>query len=135
MRKKIDKSSQKYQTAVNVFGSSIRVLVVILAIVILVFIGKWGYNFTYRVFDDEPLSDPPGIDITVTIPEGSTPYEIGKILSKTGLIESALVFTAQERLSAYHEKEVPGTYTLNTCQTANEMLAAISPEEEDDETP
>ena len=54
--------------------------------------------------------------------------EIAAKLKKEGLIRDASLFVWQERVSSYYGDEKAGTYTLNTSQTAEEMLAVLAGE-------
>lgn len=127
------KKEKNYDAAVRGFQSIINILIFILVAVVIVLLGRLSYRFGYNVFYEQPVAQAPGEDIQVTIPEGSSAHEVGKLLEDKGLIEDSLVFTVQERLSAYHNDIKPGVYTLNTSQTATEMLAIMSPADEEEE--
>jgi UPF0755 protein len=71
--------------------------------------------------------DDQGVDVVVTIPMGSSVAETGELLKGYGLIRDDRLFILQERLSDYHDKLEPGTYTLNTSMTAEEMMAVMAP--------
>ena len=96
-----------------------------------------AYDFGYRVFAEPAVAEGTGIDVVVQIPLGSDASEIGKILKNAGLINDDKLFVAQELLSEYHGKLEPGTYSLNTSMTSEEMMAAMSPatEESTEEAP
>ena len=89
-----------------------------------------AYDFGYRVFTETPVSSGVGVDVEVTIPEGSGAMDIGEILEDRGLIRDHRLFFIQERLSQYHGKIKPGTYELSTAMTAEEMMAVMAPKEE-----
>ena len=93
-----------------------------------------SYKFGYRIFAEEPLSPAPGITVSVAIVEGKSAMEIGKILEEKGLIRSAYLFYLQEAVSSYHGKLKPGVYELSTAMTAEQMMAvmAAEPQEEED---
>lgn len=50
--------------------------------------------------------------MTVVIPEGSSTYDVAKILKSKGLIDDSLVFFAQEKLSTYKGQMQAGTYLI-----------------------
>ena len=56
--------------------------------------------------------------------------EIGELLEGRGLIRDAAVFRVQFALSDYKNAIVPGSYILNTSQTAEEMLAILAGQQE-----
>lgn len=128
-----NKKEKNYEATVMGFQSIINLLIFILVSVVIILFGRLSYNFGYNVFYEQPLAEAPGEDVAVTIPEGSSAREVGKILEKEGLINDVLVFVVQERLSAYHNDIKPGTYTLNTSQRTTEMLAVMSPADEEEE--
>jgi len=117
-------------------GTIVRVTLVILAaFCIMNFAGK-AYDFGYRIFAEEPMSEAPGRDITVTVTSGDSQSEIIQMLEDKGLIRDHMIFTVQKRLSIYTDDIEPGTYVLNTSMTNEEMLAILvgEPEDKDDES-
>ena len=110
---------------VSLAGSIVKI-VIFIAIVVLVFrLATTAYDFGYRVFTEEPMSNPPGLEISVAITDDMSTMDIGKMLENQGLIRDAKLFFVQEKVSEYKDKINPGTYTLNTSMTAEEMLAVI----------
>lgn len=95
-----------------------------------------AYDYGYRIYSEPPMAEGDGVDVVVTIPMGSSVAETGELLKGYGLIRDDKLFILQERLSDYHDKLEPGTYTLNTSMTAEEMMEVMAPtaneEPEDD---
>ncbi len=112
--------------------ATIRILFYILIAVVLIFLGRTAYSYGYSVFNEQAVESPPGTDVEVTVPEGASARQIGKLLKENGLIKDAGVFVLQERLSAYHGRLQGGTYTLNTSETADEMLAILAGDTDSD---
>ena len=106
----------------------LRILILVLALVALVYLAKFCYSFGYSIFNEKAMSEAPGKTVTVVIPEEASAWEIGGILKEAGLIEDRLVFTAQERLSAYHGRLAGGTYELSTTYLPTQILAILSGE-------
>ncbi len=94
-------------------------------------LGEYAYYFGHSLYDNVSVSDPPGRDAAVVIPEGSSVGQVAELLEARGLIRDAKVFCVQERLSRYHGQMKAGDYVLNTSQNAAEMLAVLSGNEED----
>ncbi|HIT89702.1 MAG TPA: endolytic transglycosylase MltG [Candidatus Merdenecus merdavium] len=115
--------------------TAIRLTVYVIIIVAIIAIGKSAYKFGYAVFADRNMSDPPGVEVTVTIKPRTSTYKIGKLLLRKGLIKDAKVFVVQEKLSDYRGKILPGSYILNTSYDVNKILAILSREESDQTTP
>lgn len=91
-----------------------------------------AYDYGYRVFAETPISVGEGRTISVYIEVGDSAKEVGEMLQEKGLIRDANLFRIQELLSEYRGKIKPGIYDLSTSMTAQEMLAVISPEEEEE---
>jgi UPF0755 protein len=87
-----------------------------------------AYDYGFRIYSEPPMAEgDQGVDVVVTIPMGSSVAETGELLKGYGLIRDDKLFILQERLSDYHDKLEPGTYTLNTSMTAEEMMAVMAP--------
>ena len=114
-----------------------RILICLFLILMIYRLAFKAYDFGYSVFAEPSVAEGTGIDVVVQIPLGSDASEIGKILKNAGLINDDKLFVAQELLSEYHGKLEPGTYSLNTSMTSEEMMAAMSPatEESTEEAP
>ena len=116
----------------------------ILAVIILVIFrtGQKAYDFGFRIFTEEAMSPAPGRDVAVTIVQGDSTMDVGKMFEEKGLIRDAKLFYVQKKCSVYDDDIKPGFYTLNTSMTAEDMFAIIagrkdseggSEEEEDEE--
>ncbi len=104
-----------------------RILICLLLLLMIYRMGFKAYDFGYRVFAEPAKAVGTGVDVVVQIPLGSSASEIGKILKNAGLIDDDKLFAVQELLSQYHGKLEPGTYSLNTAMTAEEMMEVMSP--------
>lgn len=123
------KKSKAYQAAVGGATGMIRILIYLCIVLVIVLAGREAYKFGYAIFNQVPMADEKnGQDVTVVIKEGQSVKEIGKVLKSKDLIDDANIFVVQELLSNYHGKLQPGTYILNTSQTADEMMAIMARE-------
>lgn len=104
----------------------LKIVILVLIVLALIAIGKKAYDFGYKVFAQETVSDPPGKDVVVTIPDGMDAGDVGNLLEEKRLILDGDVFRVQEFLSKYHNKIKPGTYTLNNSWSAEKMLEVIA---------
>ena len=66
------------------------------------------------------------------VEKGMSSLELGSRLEEKRLVDNGLLFTIQLRLSAYADKLKEGTYTLNTSQTAEEMIQVLAGEGAED---
>lgn len=117
----------------SLIDTIIKVILIVIAIKYLYGFVLQAYDYGYRVFAEEPVSVAGGHEITIEIKEDQDAYDIGQLLEEKGLIRDAKLFWIQERLSEYHDCEVPGIYDLSTAMTAEEMLAVISQDDVNDE--
>ena len=120
----------------GILNTSVRVAILIIVCTVIKNVCVTSYEYGYRVFSEQPLTTGDGIDKQVVIPIGSSGTDIGKILKNSGLIRDEKLFYIQELLSSYRGKLQPGTYTLNTSMTAEQMMAVLAgegPEEEEAE--
>jgi UPF0755 protein len=100
---------------------------VIAVIVMFIYRGALlAYDYGYRIFEEAPMSEGEGREVVITIPEGMSSKEMGELLFMKGLIRDEKLFRIQYMLSEYKEELVPGTFTLRTNMTVEEMLKAMT---------
>lgn len=94
-------------------------------------LGAASYGMGYRVFTEQPVDHSPGRDVVVEVAKGMSARELGIVLEEKGLVKDANLFLIQMKLFAYSSKIQPGLYTLNTSQTAKDMLSVMAAEQEE----
>ena len=117
----------------GIISAIIKITVYILIVVCVYRGAMYAYNFGFSVFSARPMDKEPGRDVTVTVMDSTSAYEIGEELKDYGLVQDARVFWAREYLSEYHDKLKPGIYTLNTSMTVDDMMKKMAGDEETDE--
>ena len=100
-------------------------------VLLIVFIGVFKastfcYDFGYRIFTEKPVEVAPGTEVIVQIDKDDSAFDVGKMLEKKGLVRDSELYVAQYYLSAYVDKLIPGTYTLNTSMKTKDMLVVMS---------
>ena len=116
----------------SVFDIALTVLkYVLIVVIIMLFVSRAHefYDMGYGIFMQKGIDEEgQGHDVVVVIDnEGSDANAIGRILEGHGLIENRNIFRVQELFSAYHDDEIaPGTYTLSTEMTVEEMLGVLT---------
>ena len=113
-----------------VAGGIFRTAFYVCVAVLIFWIGKSAYQFGYNVFNQQAVSPGAGQEVTVVIPEGSSTYDVAKILKSKGLIDDSLVFFAQEKLSTYKGQMKAGTYLLSTAYTPTRIMGILAGDEE-----
>ena len=114
------------KAGVIVAGGFFKIALYVCVAVLVIWIGKVTYQFGYNVFNQQAMSPGEGQEVTVVIKEDATTYDIAKTLKSKGLIDDALVFWLQEKLSNYSGKMKPGTYLLSTAYTPNRILGILA---------
>jgi len=128
------KSTKNTNKVVFRFVSISFSILILLVVFISVFKATtYCYDFGYRIFTETPVEGYPGKDVVVQISEEDSAFDIGNQLEEKGLIRDSELYVAQYYLSAYVDKLLSGTYTLNTSMTVKEMLIVMSTSVEDAE--
>ena len=112
--------------ALMFMGFIIRASIIAIAVLVIAKTGKKAYDFGFRIFTEEPVNPPPGRDVAVTIVQGDSTLDVGKMLEEKGLIRDPNLFYVQKKCSVYDNDIQPGFYTLNTSMTAEDMFAIIA---------
>lgn len=125
------------QGTLDWIGDVVKVVLIIVVIMFCVTMSHRAYEIGYSIFYEAAVDEKgSGRTVEVTVTDGMTAAQVGKLLQENGLIKDAEVFSYQERFSSYHGKIYPGTYTLSTEMTPSEMikkLAENTPAEDDAE--
>lgn len=123
------------QVVMAVMGTVLKVVMAALVIAVVYKGAVIAYDYGYRIFNEEPMAQSPGTDVTVEVTMGKTALQIGEILQSEGLVRDAKLFYIQNLLSHYKDQMKPGVYVLNTSMTMQEMMEVMSPQTtETDET-
>ena len=115
-----------------VLGAIFRVVATIFVIYVIYRGAMICYDYGYRTFTEPAVCAGEGRTVTVAVTEDMTPSELAKILESRGLVRDAKLFTIQYYLSEYREDVGPGVFDLSTSMTAEEIMAAMVVEKEED---
>lgn len=114
-------------------GTVVRIALIIIAIVCISNYAKKAYDFGYRVFAEEPMSAPPGRDISFVVGNDDSQSDIYQMLEDKGIIRDHTLFSIQKKLSVYKDDIKPGSYTLNTSMNSDEILEVLVGKENPDD--
>lgn len=109
-----------------VCGAVFRVVVVIAAVYVIYNGAMKCYDYGYRIFTETPVSAGEGRTITVAVTEEMSPADIGELFQTKGLVRDSRLFTLQYYLSEYRKEVEPGIFDLSTSMTAEEMMAVMA---------
>lgn len=118
---------------ISVVGAICRVAVVVLAVYAIYRGALLCYDYGYRIFTEPALSSGEGRTVTVAITEDMSASDIGQLLENKGLIRDAKLFVLQYYLSEFRKDVKPGIFELNTSMTAEQMMEAMTLEEDGDD--
>ena len=114
-------------------GTVVGGALIIIAIVCISNYAKKAYDFGYRVFAEEPMSAPPGRDISFVVGNDDAQSDIYQMLEDKGIIRDHMLFSIQKKLSVYKDDIKPGSYTLNTSMNSDEILEVLVGKENPDD--
>lgn len=111
---------------VNILKKAICIIVMAVVVIFIIKEARKAYSFGYEVFMDEPVStEEDARTITITISEGDSVLDIGKMLERRGLIENAYVFFVQSYCYEAGRKITSGSYDLTTDMNSKAIFNAI----------
>ena len=117
------------KVVLSILNSMLSILLLILILFVVLKAGNAAYDMGYRVFTEPAVDREPGRDISVRYYNGMSVTELGSLLEEKCLVKNGLLFAIQLQISDYRDKVKEGTYTLNTSQTAKEMMQIMAGEE------
>ena len=115
--------------------SAIMKVVLAVVVIFLIYRGAtMGYDYGYRIFTEPPMSSGEGRTVQVTLEPDMSATEVGQMMVEKGLSRDAKLFALQYLLSEYKKDVKPGTYEVSTAMTAEEIVAAMVPAQDTQES-
>ena len=118
------------KVVMRVLSISISVLFCVLVVCGLYQVGLRCYDFGYRVYTEPAVSPDKGTEQIVQITEDMGTKELAVLLKEKGLVRDDRLFFFKAKLSGF--KLQPGVYKVSTSMTARELMAAMTPVEEEE---
>ena len=113
-----DKSTSAAKAGFKFFKYFIMILILVVCATI-------AFRFGSAVFSNDGVEDPPGTDLTVSVPKGTTISQLGDMLEDYNIISDSKVFGVQAWLYGV-DKVKPGTYSFNNSKGGEEIFKIIS---------
>lgn len=111
----------------------LNILFYVVLIMAVIRVSVWTYSFAYQIFGDVTVDKAPGTLATIEIKEGESTRAIADDLAKNNLIVNADSFYVRAKLTTSKKKPLlPGTYTLNSSMTYDEVLAVLTATAQED---
>ena len=118
----------------GVLDTGVKIALVLAAVIIIYRGSNLAFDYGYRIFTEPAMSAGEGRTVTVTLKPDMSATEVGKMMEEKGLTRDATLFALQYLLSEYKEEVKPGTYEVSTAMTAEEIMAAMVPAQQAEET-
>lgn len=130
----MEQKSQSTKAVLDILGYLLGVIlnIVFYAAVAfaLYYVATNAYKFSYQVFGDTTVEAAPGRDVEVTIDAGESSMKIAEKLYMNKVVVNKYTFYLKVRL--FERKIQPGTFTLNTSMTYDQILQVIAATEAED---
>ncbi len=113
----------------------LNILFYTIVVILIARASKITYDFCYQIFGQVTASQEPGRDIEIRIDKGESTMNVAGNLELKRIIVNKYSFYVKAKLKKH--TIMPGTYTLNTSMTYDEIFAVItvpSEEEADSDT-
>ena len=117
---------KRTEVAGNAVYTVVKIVAVVLIVMVVYRLGSMAYTYGERIFGERPMAEAPGTDIPITVEETDSVRDVADKLEQAGLIRDAGLFVIKEKLVGFKSGIQPGTYTLNTSQTPEEMIETMS---------
>ena len=131
--KKKNVAVEANKISMKIIRISMKVILAAVLVMILYKGTTTAYSYGYAIFNDVPMEESPGTDISVTIDKDTSAREIGNILESQGLINNGFVFFLQTKMIEKGSEIKPGRYELNTSMTAEEMINVMAAKEDSED--
>ena len=122
-------AKKKQEAAGNAVYTVVKIVVVVLIVMVIYRLGSMAYTYGERIFGEPAMAEAPGTDISITVEETDSVRDVADKLEQAGLIRDAGLFV----LVGFKSGLQPGTYTLNTSQTPEEMIEILSASQTEEE--
>lgn len=128
--RKANAGSKKKKSMENVaagaVGAIFQIVLIIVVVMVIYRFSVSAYYYGIRIFGEPPMSEEPGVEVSVEITDGMDFDGIAQQFYDKGLVRDKNLFMLQEYLSNYSEDGfVEGTYTVTTAMTPEEMMDII----------
>jgi len=122
------------RVTVGIIRILLNVLFYVVVVVLIIKASGITYDFTYQIFGQVTAAPAPGHDVDIQIKKGESSINVALKLEADKLIKNKYAFYVKAKLQSH--SIMPGTYTLNTSMTYDEIFDIItvpSDSEEDEE--
>lgn len=102
----------------------LNILFYTVVVILIVRASKMTYDFCYEIFGQVTVAEEPGRDIEIQISKGESTMNVASKLELNRIIVNKYSFYVKAKLKKH--TIMPGTYTLNTSMTYDDIFAIIT---------
>lgn len=121
-------SKSTSQNTLKILSFIIRLMLNIIFYIAVIYlitrISQLTYNFTYQIFGQVTSEEAPGRNVEIQIKKGESTMNVASKLETNKVIVNKYSFYVKAKLKKY--VIMPGTYTVNTSMTYDEIFTTIT---------
>ncbi|MFV0342928.1 MAG: endolytic transglycosylase MltG [Anaerocolumna sp.] len=102
----------------------LNILFYVVVVVLVMKASGITYDFTYQIFGQVTAAPSPGNDVKIQIKKGEATLNVAQKLEDNKLIKNKYSFYVKAKLQSH--SIMPGTYSLNTSMTYDEIFEIIT---------
>ncbi len=115
-----------------IFRLLINTAFYLIVVFLIVSASKKTYDFCYQIFGQETVDVAPGTNVEIQIKKGESTMNVASKLQLNRIIKNKYSFYIKAKLLKH--TIMPGTYTLNTSMTYDEIFDIITVPSDDELT-
>lgn len=120
------KKKSMENVAAGAVGMIFNVVLIVVVVMVIYRFSVSAYYYGIRIFGEPPMSEEPGVEVSVEITDSMDFKGIAQQFYDKGLARDKNLFLLQLYLSNYSEDGfVEGTHTVTTAMTPEEMMDII----------
>ncbi|MDF2588260.1 MAG: hypothetical protein K0S41_2101 [Anaerocolumna sp.] len=96
----------------------------VIVIILITRVSKLTFDFCYEIFGQVTLQEAPGRDVEIQIKKGESTMNVASKLETNRVIGNKYSFYVKAKLMKH--TIMPGTYTVNTSMTYDEIFTIIT---------
>ncbi len=112
------------KVTVGIIRILLNILFYVVVVVLIIKASGITYEFAYQIFGQETAAPAPGHDVEIQIKKGESTLNVATKLESNKLIKDKYSFYVKAKLKSH--SIMPGTYTLNTSMTYDEIFEIVT---------
>lgn len=101
-----------------------NIIFYIVVVILIINVSKAAFDFTYQLYGPVTVDPAPGKEIMLQIKQGESSMDVASKLELNRAIENKYAFYLKTKLQ--NEVIMPGTYSINSSMTYEEILEIIT---------